>query len=256
MTRLAAACGAAAIWVFAPGAAAAPAGRLTGAEYKQLSVGIAALNKSASAKSVNWSRARAACRAVGRATVLLRTQRTSCLDSMTVLDALASFPPEQRRCRAATKTETGTTTTGPTTTGTSTTGPTTTGTSTTPARPAVIRLVICMRPHYDALARDAKGLNRGAILARRAAVARGFSGSCLAALAPTALDLQHARLFASATTRLAADVTLLIKVTEGKEPSSDFDQAKIDRDVKQFETSANAVLDEHGQPRLSVCPHQ
>lgn len=238
---------AATIWASASAsasaAAAAPTGALTRAEYKRLSVGMAALNRSAGVRSVNWAKTRSACRAVGRATVLLRTQRASCLDSMSVLDALASFPAEQRRCRAAIRT-TGTTT-----------GTTTAGTATTPTGPAVIRLVICMRPRYDALARYARRLDTGAILSRRAAVARGFGGPCLAALAPTRLDLKHARRFASSTERLAADVRLLIKVTEGKEPSNDFDQAKIDSDVKRFETAANAVLHEHGQPKLSVCPH-
>lgn len=255
--RLAAICGAAAICVSAPAAAAVPRGALSAAEYEQLSVGVAALNKSASAKSVNWAKARAACRAIGRATELLRTQRDSCLDSMTVLNALANFPPERRRCSAAGKTNTGTTTTeSTTTTGSTTTTTTTTGTTTPPADSAVIQLLVCMSPHYHALVRHAKGLDKGAIVARKAALARGFGGSCLAALAPSAVDLRNAKLFASSTARLAGDVALLIKVTEGKAPSSDFDQAKVDKAVKQFESSANAVLDEHGQPKLSVCPHR
>jgi hypothetical protein len=262
--RLSAACAATAICMSASAAAAVPKGTLTSTEYKQLSIATAALNKSASAKSVNWSKARAACARVGKTTALLSTQRATCFDSVNVLDALASFPAEQRRCPKSTGTTTGTTTTGTTTTGTTTTlttatptsGTTTTGSSTTAADSAVVGLMICMSPHYQALARDAKAIDRADISARKDVLARGLSGSCLATLAPTPADLRTVKRFASSTAKLADDVTLLIKVTEGKAPASDFNQAQIDNDVKQFENSATSVLDEHGQQKLSVCPHQ
>lgn len=250
LTRLTAGCAVTAICISASAAAAVPKGKLTSAEYTQLSVATATLNKSASAKSVNWSKARAACTKVGRTTALLRTQRATCFGSVNVFAALAGFPAEQRGCSKSTTTTTGTTPTG------TATGTTTTGTTTTPADSAVIQLMVCMSPHYQALARDAKALDRADISARKDALARGFSGSCLATLAPTPADLRTADRFASSTVKLAADVTLLIKVTEGKAPASDFNQAQIDNDVKQFENSATAVLDEHGQQKLSVCPHQ
>jgi hypothetical protein len=244
VTRLAAVGGMAMIFTATTAAAAVPRGTLSSAEYKQLSVGMAALNQSVGAKTVNWTKARAACRAVGGATNLLRTQRASCLDSMAVLDSLANFPREQRLCSAKAKTTTGTTTT---TTGTATT---------TPADSALIELMACLSPRYQALSRYSRALDSGAIAARRAALTRGFDGSCLAALAPTTADLKRAKLFAASTKRLASDVILLIRVTEGKAPSSDFRQTTIDNDVRHFETTASAVLDEHGQPKLSVCPHQ
>lgn len=249
--RLIALCGA--LVVCASAAVAAPRGTLTGAEYKQLSAGMAELNKSVGAKSVNWRKARAACRAVGGATDLLRTQRSSCYASVAALDSLASFPREQRSCSGAIKRGTGTTTTPTTTTGTTTD---TTGTTTSPTESPLIKLLVCMSPRYDALARHSKALDTEAIAARKSALARGFAGSCLVALAPTPADLRKAKLFSSSTGRLAADVGLLIKVTEGKAPSSAFNQTKIDNDVRQFENSASAVLDEHGQPKLSVCPHK
>lgn len=235
--------------------AAAPHGTLTSTEYRQLSAGVGALNRSVSAKSVNWAKAWAACRAMGGRTDLLRTQRTACLTSVAVLDSLASFPREQRRCSSAIKRTTTTTTTTPTETTTTTTADTT-GTTNSPADAAMIQLLVCMSPHYDALARYSLALDRGAIAARKSAVARGFDGSCLAALAPSPADLGKAKLFASSSGRLAADVKVLIRVTSGKAPSSDFNQAKVDNDVRQFENSASSVLDEHGQPKLSVCPHQ
>lgn len=242
---LVATCGAV-ICMSASAAGATPKGRLTGAEYKQLSAGMTALNRSVGTKSVNWPRARAACRAVGRATDLLRTQRATCLSSIAAIESLAGFPGEQRACSTRIKTTTQTTTT-PATTTTTTAGA---GDST------MIQLLVCMSPRYQALARYSRALDAQAIAARKAVLARGFSGSCLAALAPTRTDLRKANLFASSTGRLAADVGLLIKVTQGKAPTSDFNQAKIDRDVRQFERSASAVLDEHGQPKLSVCPHE
>jgi hypothetical protein len=200
------------------------------------------LNKSVDAKSVNWVRARSACRAVGGATDLLRTQRATCLSSIAALESLAGFPSEERMCSRRVNTTT-----------TSTTASTTT---TTPDDPAAIQLLVCMSPRYRALARYSRELDTEAIAARRSVLTRGFSGSCLAALAPTPADLSKAKLFASSTARLARDVGLLIKVTAGKAPASDFNQAKIDSDVRQFEKSASAVLDEHGQPKLSVCPHE
>jgi hypothetical protein len=255
---LATACGVAAICVSASAGAAVPRGTLTGAEYRQLSTGMAALNRSVGTRSVNWVRARAACRELGAATELLRTQRASCLRSLAVLDSLAHFPREQRQCSARITTTTGTTTVPTSTTGTTTTGTTTstTGTTTSPADTAIVQLLVCMGPRYHALAHYARNSDAGAIAERRAALARGFRGACLAALAPSDTDLRKARGFASSTARLAADVDLLIKVTEGKAPSSDFNQATVDNDVRQFETSASAVLDEHGQPKLSVCPHE
>lgn len=240
--RLVAICGAVIVCTSASAAGATPKGTLTGAEYKQLSAGMTALNRSVGTKSVDWPRARAACRAVGRATDLLRTQRATCLSSIATLESLAGFPSEQRACSTRIKT--------------TTTTQTTTTTTTSAGDAGMIQLLVCMSPRYQVLARYSKELDAQALAARRAVLARGFSGSCLAALAPTHTDLRNANLFASSTRRLAADVRLLIKVTQGKAPTSDFNQAKIDHDVRQFERSASAVLDEHGQPKLSVCPHE
>lgn len=245
----AAMCGAAAIFgASAAAAAAAPRPTLSSAEYRQLATATAALNKSASSKSFNWTRARAACRQVGTATALLRTQRATCLDTVNVLDALASFPAEQRRCSAAPATSTTTTET--------TTGTTTTGSTTTAANSAVIRVMACMDPRYQALGREAKAIYKADLAARKQAVSRGFTGACLATLVSTPAQLRTGRSFWLASEKLAADVTPLLKVTEGKEPSSAFNQVRIDNDVKQFETSATAVLAEHGSQNLSICPHQ
>lgn len=246
VTRLTAVGGAAAICVSSSAVAAATGATLSSTEYRELATSTAMLNKSASAKSINWTRARAGCRQVGTMTALLRTQRATCLATVNVLDALASFPAEQRRCSVTTSS----------TTGTTTTGTTTTGTSTTAANSAVIRLMVCMNTHYQALGRQAKTIYESDLAAHKQAVARGFTGACLATLAPTPGELRTVRTFSLASGRLAADVTLLLKVTQGKEPSSAFSQARIDNDVKQFETSATVVLAAHGQQKLSVCPHQ
>ena len=246
LIAFAAVAGTAAIATSSATAATVPKGTLTSAEYQQLSAAIVALNKSASSKTISWTKARAACRKTGAATALLRTQRMSCLQSLTLFEALGKFPVEEQRCTATT---TNTTTTTTTTTGTTTT-------TTTPAVSAAIQQLVCMSPRYQALGRDAKSAYRADIAARKEVVARGFTGSCLATLATRPADLNKERLFASSTQKLAADVTLLIKVTEGKAPTSDFNQSKITSDVRKFETSAAAVLAENSPQKLSSCAHQ
>ncbi|MDE3130668.1 MAG: hypothetical protein KGL16_05900 [Acidobacteriota bacterium] len=238
-------CGTAALGIGCSAAAAATAaaatrGSLSAAEYAQLSAASAALNRSASAKTINWSAARAACDKAGVATALLRSQRASCLDSITVLEALQAFPAEERRCNASRRTTTATATTTP---------------GTTTADAALIRLMVCLSPRYQALDRHALALYRADIAARRQAVGRGLSGACLATLAstPAALGKEHS--FATSTAKLAADITLLIRVTEGKTPASAFDQARIARDARVFERAATAVLAQHAPQRLSTCPH-
>ena len=212
---------------------------------------MADLNKSASSKSIDWAKARAACRAIGGSTELLRTQRASCLDSMSALEGLANFPSEQAKCAAGVLTTTGTTTTGTTTTST-----TTTGTTTTTAESAVLRVIICLSPRYQALGRYAKALYRDDTAERKQALARGFTGTCLATLASTPADLKKEKLFASTTARLAHDVTVLIKVTKGQAPTTDLNQVQIDSDVAKFESSARAVLAESGPQKLSACAHR
>jgi hypothetical protein len=244
-TTIAAMSAAIGVFMTVPALAAAPRGTLTIAEYKQLSNATAALNRSASAKAINWSKARAACRSIGGASVLLRSQRTSCLDSMAALEALANFPEEQTRCAAATSKA-----------GTTTTGTTTTGTTTSPDASAGIQTIICLNPHYQALSRYAKAIYSSDTAARKQALARGFSGVCLATLASTPADLTKEKLFASSAAKLAADVTLLIKVTRGRAPTSDLNQTQIDENITKFESTASAVLDEHGPQKLSACPHQ
>lgn len=221
-TTLAAA--AAAVCVATAAAATVPKGTLTQAEYNKLSAVTAALNLATGARSVDWTRARAACASTGRATALLRTQGASCLDSLRLLEALTNFPAEQRHCAAA--------------------------------KPAVMRLMICLNPHYQALDRYARALYAADSSARRQALLRGFTGACLATLAATPAGLHKERQFASAAVALAADVTLLIRVTDGKAPASDFSQTRINADVRRFEATATAVLSDHGEQRLLNCPHE
>ncbi len=251
---LAAICGAAGALMSAP-AMAARTGTLSGAEFKQLSTAMAGLSTSANSKTVNWGKARAACRRISGATALLRDQRASCLDSISALEALASFPSEQAKCATAATSTTGTTTTGTTTTGTTMTT-TTTGSKTTPASSALIRMIICLSPQYHALAHYAKRLYRADIAARKQALVRGFTGTCLATLASTPADLKKEKPFAASTASLAHDVTVLIKVTRGRAPTTDLNQVQIDSDIAKFERSARAVLDESGPQKLSACRHR
>lgn len=233
--RLAAACAALALCASAPVAAAASAA-LTATEYRQLSTATAALDRAASSRSIDWAGARTACRRVSHGTALLRTERASCLDTIAVLDAVASFPAEQHSCSARVRT-------------TNATG------STTPANSAMVRVMVCMSPRYQALSRRARTMYGAEVAARNQALARGFTGACLVSLAPTSTELRTVRRFSQASTRLAADVVLLIRLTRGSAPISAFHQARIDRDVVRFETSATAVLADRNRQNVSSCPH-
>lgn len=220
--------------------AGSPRGTLTSSEYRQLSDATAALNRSASARAINWARAQAACRSMGTSSALLRSQRVSCVDSIDALEALAEFPSEQARCAAAAIHK----------------STATTGTTTTAAGSGVIRMIICLNPHYESLERYAGAIYRSDIAARKQALQRGFIGTCLATLASTPADLRKERLFAADATKLADDVKLLIRVTDGKAAPSELNQNQIDNDVSRFESSARSVLNEHGPQKLSACPHQ
>ena len=243
--------GAAGICACSTASAATGNGTLTSAEYRQLSAATDALNKSASSKTISWSKARAACQKTGGATALLRTQRASCLKTITVYQALAAFPVQEHNCSASVNATTGTTTTG-TTTATTTTGTTT---PTTPAESAALRVLVCMSPRYRALGVTANAAYKANSSARKEALARGFSGVCLATLVSTPGQLRTDAHFASSSQKLAADVTVLIRVTQGKAPASSLDQSRIDADAKQFSSSSSAVLAENGPQKLSACAH-
>jgi hypothetical protein len=113
-----------------------------------------------------------------------------------------------------------------------------------------------MSPRYQGLGRDARAMYRSELATRKQVLARGFTGTCRASLAPTAPELRIVRRFSFASAKLAADVVLLIRVTRGRAPSSAFNKARIDRDVRRFETSATAVLAARGPQTLSACPHR
>ncbi|HET9094636.1 MAG TPA: hypothetical protein VFN36_06065 [Solirubrobacteraceae bacterium] len=229
--------------------AAVPRGALSSLEYQRLAAAARALNRATGTRTVNWNRAATACRGTGGATGLLRAERSTCLRTIDVLRALAAFPAQERRCRAETSTTTSTT---PTTT---TTSSSSTATGTIPGNPALFRLMVCMEPEYEALARRAGALSAAEMVTRRTVLARGLAGRCLSTLAPTASELTSIRRFARSSGSVAADVRLIIRVTQGKEPSTAFSQARTDGDVRRFETSALAVLAARSRPMLSACPH-
>lgn len=224
-------------------------GTLTATEFKQLSRATAELNASATAKSIDWRKARGACRHIGTASAVLRSQRTSCLDSMIALEALARFPSEQARCAATDTTPTRSTST-------STTTPTTATSTTSSAQSPVIRLIVCLSPRYAALRRYARALYSADTAARAQARRRGFTATCLATLASTPAELRTERAFATSTAKLAKDVALLIKVTRGQAPAGQLNQVLMDNDVSRFERSGRAVLEQRSPRKLSVCPHR
>jgi hypothetical protein len=232
----------------APAAAlASPShGTLTSTEYNQLGKALAGINKSLSGKTVNWPVADAACRKAGTTTSLLRSQRKSCLADLATIEALFDFAKDQPRCEAASAT-TGTTTTGTTTTGTTTTGATS---------GADLKVLVCLNPQYKLLSRSASAMYPADVAARKVAVARGFSGICLATLVDTPAELRHEENFAFTTKHLAADAALLAKVSLGHAPASDVNATQDVDDATAFEHSASAWLNQNSPQKLSACPHQ
>ena len=150
-----------------------------------------------------------------RRQALMRTQRTSCLDSMDALEALADFPEQQAKCVAAAARATGATTTGTTATGTTTTS---------------CRFGLDPDDHLPEPALSGPRALRRSDLQHptRQPASRQW---LVASPAPASQRWRRRpptskkeRLFASSAAKLAHDVTVLIKVTKGQAPSSDLNQ--------------------------------
>jgi hypothetical protein len=244
------------------------------AEYRELSQAQSTLARVLKNKNGTLNEAAAACRKAGVADPLLKTQRQSCLDALTVLEAFGNFAVAEPKCAKITATTTGTTTTpttvtpttttgtatGTTTTGTTvgttTTGTTTTGTTTTSAadETALLR-VVCLNPEYQGLGRAAKALYPADVAGRKQALRRGFKGLCLATLVDTPKQLRVEENFSFTTTHLAADVAALSKASHGQAPPTKITAVQIEDDAGSFENASKAFLSENGPQKLSVCPH-
>jgi hypothetical protein len=238
-------------------AGAAPAqGKLSAQEYQQLSSQLTALEKALGGKSPSWSKAAVACRRVGVATPLLKTQRNNCIASVATIHKLVEFSVAEQKCAAGTPASvnklevTATTATTPTTFK----APAPTG-GVDGVSAAKLKLLKCLAPDYRSVSVLANQMYVSDLAARTEAVDRGFSGLCLRTLADTPADLRLEQDFAASSKALASDVTVLIKVSQGSSPAGSITAATVTRNANAFAAQLSKLLGEHGPDKLSVCSH-
>ena len=238
-------------------AAAAPSqGKLTAKEYTQLSSQLAALEKALGGKSPSWSKAQVACRRVGVATPLLKTQRNNCIDSVRLIHKLLKFSAAEEKCSAGTPTTvnkleaTATTATAPSTFKAPAPSGGVDGLS-----ESKVKVLKCLGPDYRQVSVLANGMYVTDVAARKEAVDRGFRGLCLRTLVDTATELKLEQRFAASSNALAADVTLLVKISKGSAPASSVKAATVTKDGTAFAKQLSQLLQENGPDKLSVCPH-
>jgi hypothetical protein len=262
-------CGALASFGANVAGAAAPQRILTATEYKQMTAEVAAGKKVFGAKTVNWSRARAACAVLGNATALLKSERVLCLNQDVVVKALTVTTPQEQKCLAlltntttttttTPTTTTPTTTTGTTTTGTTTTGTITSGTTTTPTsgtESTGAQALVCLTPVYKTLQAQATKSYASDLTVRKLSKQRGFKGVCLNTLAATTTQLRKENAFVGATKKLVADLVLFTKIESGA-ASSNLSETQVGAVANAFTKAANTYLLASGPSKLSVCPHQ
>ncbi len=260
-----------AVAVTAPAIAAVPGpkGTLTASEYKQLTVQQAAFKKLRTKKDLTWNDFYAVCQRVGQSTLLLRSVYSNCNAGIGIDQSLTGFYSDVARC-AALETSTGTTTTttqtattttgtGTTTTGTTTTGTATTGTDTTATSnlsPAELKLLACMQPEYAVISRAVKSIDTTQTTLRSQVLARHFVGRCELTLAPTEQQLHDLDRWTSTAKQLAADVTLISKVADGRAPAKAIHGKQVTRDANAFDAAAKAFERLSRPQNLAVCPHQ
>jgi hypothetical protein len=246
-------------------AAAAPQRILTATEYAQMTAEAAAGKKVFGTKTVNWSKARAACAVMHNSTALLKSERALCFNEDVVVKALTVTTPHEQKCLAlltsttTTTTTTSTTTTGMTTTGTTTTGTTTTGTTTTPTgstESTAAQALICLTPVYTVLQTEAIKAYSSDVAVRDLSKRRGFKGVCLNTLAATTTQLRKEKAFVAALKKLASDLVLFTKISRSGAPNNVLSVAQVGTAANAFTRAANTFLSASGPSKLSVCPHQ
>jgi hypothetical protein len=242
-------CGALASFAATAAVAAAPQRTLTATEYKQMGASVAADKKVFGSKTINWTRAHAACTLIGNSSALLKGERVLCLNQDVVLKALTVTSPQEQKCLAPLTTTTTTTT--PTTTSTSTTGTTTSSTQS-----AAVKALVCLTPVYKTLRGDANRAYASDLAVRRLSKRRGFTGVCLNTLAATTTQLRKEKAFVTASEKLAADLVLFTKISRGGAPSSLLSEAQVNTAANALTRAANTYLLASGPSKLSVCPHQ
>lgn len=206
-------------------AASPPRGMLTGNEYALLSAARLGLESALSERQPNWvAAAQNACLTVtfGPSTPLLASQKASCLRSVGLRVALATFTAAYDRC----------------------------------ARGGSKRAILCRAPLYKELARDAASAYTGEVRAQRAIVERGFTGACVTALGSTPMQLDDAHKLVASTRKLSADWNLLAGIVKGQTARSKLKPDRIERDTTLVRNDIRSVSRDYPPADLSSCPHQ
>jgi len=213
-------------------------GELSRNEYARLRESLAASREAFAGAEPNWTAASKSCAMLGNTTTLMRSLSAQCVGAAAVAKAQLAIPAADNRCS-------GTDTAGKTT-------PTNTGGESS----AVLALLVCMRPEYQALSDTLTSLYGASVAARDDAIKRGFVGNCLITLVATRQQVGTLRQYAAAARRFAADLKLLARVQTGAAPRNAINGSTLGNDQQALVTAgsywAGAAI---GYP-LSVCPHQ
>lgn len=229
-------CGAATGWIPTAAYAAPPRGTLTRVEFSELSKMYSGLLSSNS--STDFKTLTAACDRAGTSTSLLATQRSSCVAEIGTLSYISTFASAQSKCDTAIAARSGA------------------------AKPATVQDVTaaqeitCLDPEYQQLGHLAGASYAQEVLARQIAVARGFTGVCLATLVDTPHQLRVEHQFALTAERLAQDAGSVTKSDARRALPSTAELARFNTDSKAFGLAFEATTKLGGPTKLSVCRHQ
>jgi hypothetical protein len=232
-TALPAAAGAASLH----GRAVTPHGKLTSLEYSELSEMISGILASGHSGTVNWKAATAACEKADTSTPLLASQRSSCLAVMSTLSYVVGFAGAQQKCASGIAARGG-------------------AAKAATQNTSALQSIVCLDPEYRQLSRLAATMYALDTTARRQALARGFSGVCLATLVDTPPQLQVEQRLAVSAKSLAADADTISGVLLHKVASGKLNITRIDNDATSFSAAFTALTKLGGPVKLSVCPHQ
>jgi hypothetical protein len=209
-----------------PALAALPSpGTLTDHEFTLLSASRLGLDSALRNRGQNWTAAaRNACLtlAFGASTPLLASEKVDCLASVTLELALDSFQTADAKC--TTRGQRG--------------------------------KVFCQAPLYKALARDAADAYASDLKERQTIVRRGFTGACLATLAPSQKQLRDNRGLVAASKQVSADIYVLVNIAHGRAPPSRLTQSRVDAHSSVLEREINKILLDSSPDNLNSCPHQ
>ena len=207
--------------------------KLTNDEYVLLGDSLAATDGALSGSNPNWQRARAGCLVLGQSTPLLKASRASCLGVLGESHAWRDASQEAQKCTHSPAT----------------------GLAAAARGNSQMRQLVCLNPAYQALNRAVANLTVADRALRQSGIERGFTGHCLVTLVPTTQVLAAETGYLSKTKRLAADLSLYIRVRAGKAPRN----AISGQTVLEAEVAVTPARDywlgaQVGYP-LSVCPH-